>query len=339
MKNIIKEYIVPSDINYIKKNIKNIANQLGYNSVRYVGQGNFGLAYDVGDGKLLKITTDRSEAINANKLRQKPMTKHIINYYDVRRIKTPKDKKYYSIVMDKVSPLNSDYSFYSGIYKIFLNPDISDKDTFDYVFDYLERYKSEEEFDELLSFYKTKLQSQRQSILKEFKKYGVPVLDAHSNNVGFDIDGNFVFFDIGLQSMRGSMGKILKPITMKEWDIKKIKHNFKETEKVTIYNKKEDMKTIKLSESDLTNIVKRIVNEASEPRIKGTVEPPERNSYKSDFVPTPKTEISIYDKKMMRAEITQKVVDRIIKYDEMYLKELKKLNSKFPIKKDRFGQY
>ena len=41
----------------------------------------------------------------------------------------------------------------------------------------------------------------------------------------------------------------------------------------------------------------------------------------------------------MRAEITQKVVDRIIKYDEMYLKELRKLNSKFPIRKDRFGQY
>jgi hypothetical protein len=60
------------------KNINNIANQLGYGSTKYVGSGNFGLVYDVGDGKLLKITTDRSEAINANKLRQKPMTKHIM---------------------------------------------------------------------------------------------------------------------------------------------------------------------------------------------------------------------------------------------------------------------
>jgi hypothetical protein len=99
------------------------------------------------------------------------------------------------------------------------------------------------------------------------------------------------------------------------------------------------MKTIKLKESDLTKIVNRIVNEALGPRISRTTKPIERNTSKSDFVPTPKTEISIYDKKIMRAEITQRVVDRIIKYDEMYLKELRELNSKFPIKKDHFGQY
>lgn len=338
MKNIIKEYIETSEGVYINKHINNIAKQLGYGSTKYVGSGNFGLVYDVGDGKLLKITTDRSEAINANKLRQKPMTKHIINYYDVRRIKNPKDEKYYSIVMDKVSPLNSDYSFYSGIFKIFLNPDISDKDTFDYVFDYLERYKSEEEFDKLLSFYKTKLQPQRQSILKEFKKYGVPVLDAHSNNVGFDIDGNFVFFDIGLQSMRGSMGKILKPITMKEWGIKKIKHNFKETEKVTIYNKKKDMKRIKITESDLTNIVKKIVNEASKPRTMSTVEPPERNIGKNTFSISslPPKKLDIFQ---IRKEVTQNVIDRIMKYGDDYLFELDKINSDFPIKKDRYEQY
>jgi molybdopterin-biosynthesis enzyme MoeA-like protein len=98
------------------------------------------------------------------------------------------------------------------------------------------------------------------------------------------------------------------------------------------------MKTIKLKESDLTNIVKRIVNEASEPRIKSTVEPPERNIGKNTFsisnLPPKKP-----DNFQIRKEVAQNVIDRIIKYGDKYLFELDKINSDFPIKKDRYEQY
>jgi molybdopterin-biosynthesis enzyme MoeA-like protein len=98
------------------------------------------------------------------------------------------------------------------------------------------------------------------------------------------------------------------------------------------------MKTIKLKESDLTNIVKRIVNEASNPRIKSTVEPPERNIGKNTFsisnLPPKKP-----DNFQIRKEVAQNVIDRIIKYGDKYLFELNKINSDFPIKKDRYEQY
>jgi hypothetical protein len=98
------------------------------------------------------------------------------------------------------------------------------------------------------------------------------------------------------------------------------------------------MKTIKLSESDLTNIVKRIVNETSKPRIKSTVEPPERNIGKNTFsmVSLPPKKPDIFQ---IRKEVTQNVIDRVIKYGDKYLFELDKLNTSYPIKKDRFGQY
>jgi len=353
MKKIIKEYMVQSDIDFIEENAKKIAKQLGYNSVKYIGQGNFGLAYDVGDGKILKITTDKSEAANANRLRKKPITKHIINYYDVRAINNPRNRDYYSIVMDAVTPLNNqNYRlFYADIYRRFLDPNLSDKKVFDHVFEYLERYETEDYFDECLNFYKKKLAPQRQSILKEFKKYGIPTNDAHSSNVGFDDEGNFVYFDIGMDKMSREYGKSLKPITMKEGiNIKKhipirreckkcgkkTKQTHKETEKLHIYKcaqcnnvewdkkNKKDMKTIKMTESDLTNIVKKIVKEASNPRIMRTVYPEiDRNP-------------PMHVKRKLMA---QHVLDRIMKYGPEYMDKLEELNSEFPIDPDKFKQY
>jgi hypothetical protein len=99
------------------------------------------------------------------------------------------------------------------------------------------------------------------------------------------------------------------------------------------------MKTIKLTEKDLTNIVKKIVNE-SEPKVSTSFVPAERNvGKKIDYVPPTEKTVSLYDKDMMRKQITQKVVDRIMKYGDMYTKKLIELNKKFPIKKDRFEQY
>lgn len=132
---------------------------------------------------------------------------------------------------------------------------------------------------------------------------------------------------------------------------KKTKHTHKETEKLNIYKctqcnnvvwvkkNKKDMKTIKLKESDLTKIVERIINE-SNPRIERTINPIERNiGKKIEYIPPTEKTPSLYEKDMKRKEITQKVVDRIIKYGDMYTKELEKLNRKFPMRKDRFGQY
>lgn len=98
------------------------------------------------------------------------------------------------------------------------------------------------------------------------------------------------------------------------------------------------MKIIKLSESDLTKIVNRIVNEASGPKVMSTFEPLERNIGKNTFskknIPVKKP-----DAFQIRKVVAQKVIDRIMKYGDDYIFELDKLNSDFPINKDRYEQY
>lgn len=98
------------------------------------------------------------------------------------------------------------------------------------------------------------------------------------------------------------------------------------------------MKTIKLKESDLTKIVNRIVNEASKPKVMSTFEPPERNIGKNTFskknIPVKKP-----DTFQIRKVVAQNVIDRIMKYGDDYIFELDKLNSDFPINKDRYEQY
>lgn len=129
---------------------------------------------------------------------------------------------------------------------------------------------------------------------------------------------------------------------------KKTKQTHKETEKLHIYKctqcnnvewDKKDMNTIKLTEADLTKIVKRIVNE-SKPKVSSSFEPAERNiGKKIDFVPPTEKKPSLYDREVMRKEITQKVVDRIMKYGEKYVNEINKINYRFPIKKNPIREY
>jgi hypothetical protein len=154
-----------------------------------------------------------------------------------------------------------------------------------------------------------------------------------------------------MDKMSGNIGKTLKPMTMKEGiNIKKhipirreckkcgkkTKQTHKETEKVHIYKcaqcnnvewdkkNKKDMKTIKMTESDLTNIVKKIVNEASKPRIMRTALP-DKDAPRS------------FDEN--RKIMVQHVLDRIMKYGPEYMDKLEDLNSEFPIAPDKFKQY
>jgi len=195
------------------KEVKIISDALGLvGDIKLLGGGAFGWAYDIG-GKVLKITTDEEEALLANRLRRKPITKHIINYYDVRNIyeknKTFWQKlfstrileKIYSIVMDKVIPLDRTLGgAYMDIKKIgFFDDTISD--------DILLKHFSKSKYKNFIN----KLVSQRSEILDEFDKYDILPIDAHYGNVGFKSDGTFVIFDLGIASGKGT--KInLKPI-------------------------------------------------------------------------------------------------------------------------------
>lgn len=160
------------------------------------------------------------------------------------------------------------------------------------------------------------------------------------------------------------MGKTLKPISITE-GFKLIKHipvlkscekcnkktkqKHKETEKLHIYTcsicnnveliRKSNMKKIKLKESDLTNIVKRVIEEANGPKIMRTVEPNERNLGPKARIGQKPVNIITPDKYENRREVIQNVIDRLMKYDRRYMRELERLNEKYPIEPDYFGRY
>ena len=94
------------DNNIIEKIIRKYSN----GEYKLIGdQGFYGAAYDIGNGKVLKITTDRTEAINSNKLIGKK-TEHLAEIYDVKTIKQYKEP-YYVIVLEllRTSPALNKY--------------------------------------------------------------------------------------------------------------------------------------------------------------------------------------------------------------------------------------
>lgn len=202
----------------------NVAKKLGYSKADYIKSGDNGCAYDIGDDKVLKLTTDRNEAKNANKLRQKPITKHIVNYYDVREFKINEVESgglensngmthhVYAIVMDKVTPILEKYGYtkdtrvWYSIKPCFFNPEYSDQDIREGFFG------EEQSGKDMINMFL----SQRKSMLNEFKKYHIITKDFHLGNMGVDGEGNIVFFDIGAYSPHRTFGKKLKDIDLRE---------------------------------------------------------------------------------------------------------------------------
>lgn len=79
----------------------NILIKLGFKKSKNIGSGMFGNAFDVGGNKILKITKDKTEAINCNKIKGKTLN-HIANVFEVKRI-TLNQTEYYLIVLEKLN--------------------------------------------------------------------------------------------------------------------------------------------------------------------------------------------------------------------------------------------
>lgn len=106
----------PSDIELNENNetrigipeetIKKLFSKLGLTAISRLGNGQFGDAYDVGGGKVLKITTDKSEAVNCKNIIGGTY-KHIASVYEVRQFTYVKNSErggdiYYTILLEKV---------------------------------------------------------------------------------------------------------------------------------------------------------------------------------------------------------------------------------------------
>ncbi len=77
-----------------------IFQKFNIDSGNYLGAGEFGYAYDIGNNQILKISKDKSEAINSLKIKGKNL-KHIANVYDVKILKHKEDT-FYIIILEKL---------------------------------------------------------------------------------------------------------------------------------------------------------------------------------------------------------------------------------------------
>lgn len=219
--------------------INKILNEIGYNDFTFIDKGFYGIALDVGDDKVVKITRDKSEALNANFLR-KYNTKCLINYYDVRELKFNDVNKYvdehliksdyavfpqlYILVMDKVNSLSRlDHIRFQFVnrYDLVKMDDVKfvrwkenhmKNEIARYPHYYFVNDNERKEFierEDLIIEMKDKIKA----IRKECYNLGLSGDDMHEDNVGWKEDGTLVFFDLGVNAT-DRKNKTLKPITI-----------------------------------------------------------------------------------------------------------------------------
>ena len=80
--------------------IEQIKTLLNIEKSTYMGKGVFGFAHDIGDGKVLKITKDKTEAMNSQLIQGKDM-KHLANIYDIYQYDR-RNKTWYVIILEKL---------------------------------------------------------------------------------------------------------------------------------------------------------------------------------------------------------------------------------------------
>jgi len=174
-----------------------------YKHMKYAGQGTHGFAYNIGNDLIMKVTSDKSEAVEGLKIRGKEL-KHLANIYEIYQI-NPKSgstiPESYVIIVEKLK-INEpyfdrivdrlDYAFenilgldFNHILDDYVQGEYDDKKSV------IDRYMSKNPED--AKFYYGLL-----GIADEVHKYGIESMDyINTSNLGYKKNGNLGFFDIG----------------------------------------------------------------------------------------------------------------------------------------------
>lgn len=200
------EYVLSEGINL---NIANdiaikISKKLGLNIGKLLDSGFFGVAFDIGGDKVLKITTDKSEAYETSRLVGEKLN-YIAEPYNVFRIVSNEIDipDMYGIILEKLKPVNV-----SNIKNIMKNLDKYFKEhigdglaniILDYIIGYID--ETDKEIVDKILTRGDDISNYLESILKisrEAKNYGVESVDyINPLNLGYKKNGNLGFFDVG----------------------------------------------------------------------------------------------------------------------------------------------
>ncbi len=177
--------------------------------------GAFSHVWWLTSGKVLKITSNPTEAEAAAYFRKLPKAAHIISYYDVREIlMNGEDHELWAIITDGVKTLDDEQSNWwnnlADNYDFWTSYATTDDVWESYMYD------NESKSKEQLKFIRGIL-DQRDGILRDAKKFNISTYEAHGGNVGFDSLGQFVIFDIWSNmkmTAHGVYRRMTKPIDL-----------------------------------------------------------------------------------------------------------------------------
>jgi hypothetical protein len=201
------------DVNTAEAIAKKIAEKYGFKKLEYIGGGNFGVAYDVGENKVLKITSDRTEANENLKLKGKPL-QYIAEPYEVIRIspKTTQIPETYAIILEK---LQTDVNEFRRLIDRmeFAFKRIMGVDYYDVILHYTDQEDFSVDEDKVNAYMKRNPQDAEFfygiiRIAEELKKYGIESVDyINPSNLGYKQNGALAFFDVGFGSESPSSEK------------------------------------------------------------------------------------------------------------------------------------
>jgi hypothetical protein len=145
-----------------------------------LGEGSFGVAYDIGDDKVMKFTTDKQEYEAADTLHEAPWVANspFATIHDLGEYGT-----YYYIIKEKVVPLTEDQAdvFYTYAGEYYADIEKMEEGSAEY-------YKANEE------------------LLIKFDEYATDIQNYtgftdvfNTGNIGFDPEGRVVCFDARLK--------------------------------------------------------------------------------------------------------------------------------------------
>src|SRR5690554_3587005 len=198
--------------------LNKIKKELNVNILKYLKSGEYGDAYNIGNNKVLKLTTDKSEALESQKIKGK-INKHladIYNVYEVNYTIAGDNKKIYVILLEFLDVDKDRFTDYiKNINEYFR--DKTDTIILDIIDDYhFNRNVYNNEYKEhVQEFLKLGNEESRfledfLNIIDELKTNNMNTADyVNMGNLGYKKNGKLGYFDLGYGDENGEIKNII----------------------------------------------------------------------------------------------------------------------------------
>lgn len=209
--------------------VEKIMAQLGVKNFVFAGHGSMGDAYFIPNDRVLKITTDRTEAVESSKIKGKNLP-HLANIYEVYALKGDYDGIYVIIGekleqtsdIQRVTDLLQKYLYnmhnsdVGSLFRNYLDGDIS-RASLEEMRVGIEEYYQESPQDGLDAEW---LFDSKMGIVDDMKANGVRTTDFnHLPNQGLKKNGILAVFDLGFGRRDQEMPEVVKDLTLAEDEI------------------------------------------------------------------------------------------------------------------------